>query len=81
MHAKDTPFEFLIHEISNISGPSRPRAAAAPDLKITTLSNALMLTEEAREDFHCHAAASNLTTKFAGRTTWEEWKAEGRRPK
>jgi hypothetical protein len=28
MHAKDTPFEFLIHEISNIGEAERPRAAA-----------------------------------------------------
>jgi hypothetical protein len=68
MHAEDTPFRFLIHEISNISGADVPRATA-PDLKITTLSNAFMPTEEAAGSSVAPAAAINLTTNFAGRTT------------
>jgi hypothetical protein len=41
MHAIDTPFEFLIHEISNIGEAERPRAAAHR-LKFN-LTNTLLL--------------------------------------
>jgi hypothetical protein len=59
MHAKDTPFQFLIREISNISGLTAHPPRAEHDYKTRGLT----------PDHTPGATASYLTTNFAGTTT------------
>jgi hypothetical protein len=67
MHAKNTPLEFPIHEISNISRSLRmpPHSARGQDKKLTELANSLPRTCFTK---HGGMAASYLTTKFDSRT-------------
>jgi hypothetical protein len=64
MHAKDTPFHFLIHEISNISGIVRPPAARRSQFKTQglTLNHRLHIQRDGKLFNHELCRYDNRTT-------------------